>query len=103
MVHVGELNAWELLSKDHRRVLTKIQLLEEALVDLLRQRTTDLTQGKALKLEKDFLELFKVGVAQHIIVEEQALFPMLRVAVGQSQCNHFRASRRTPSLDGKIL
>lgn len=82
MVHAGELNVWELLIKDHRNVLTKIHLLEEALVDLLRQRTTDLTMGKALKLKEDFLELFKVGVTQHFIVEEEALFPTLRLGRG---------------------
>jgi len=75
----SELSTWELLSREHYEVLSKIQLLEKASINLLKERTKDLALGKALKLQKDFLDLFKAGLMRHFMVEEEALFPMLRV------------------------
>jgi len=79
---VFELSAWKSLSTEHDEVLSKIQLLEKASIDLLRQRTKELSLAKALKLQKDFLDMFRVGMTQHFMIEEEALFPILRIGGG---------------------
>lgn len=53
----------------------KIQLLEEASIDLLKK---EIYNEQGLRLAKDFLKFFKLGITQHFKVEEEALFPILR-------------------------
>jgi hemerythrin-like domain-containing protein len=69
------MNTWNLVSKLHQEIFRKIQLLEEASLDLLSKK---ITSQKSQKLEADFVKFFRVGVIQHFKVEETALFPILR-------------------------
>lgn len=68
------METWTLLRKQHYEIFRKIQLLEEASIDLLKK------EAVKEKLAKDFLEFFKVGIIQHFKIETQALFPILKNA-----------------------
>lgn len=78
-----EASLWRSLSKDHIEILVRIQLLENALIDLLNKRVKNIDVGRASKFQEDFLELFKIGVMEHFKTEEEILFPMLREKAGK--------------------
>jgi iron-sulfur cluster repair protein YtfE (RIC family) len=69
------MSAWNLIKGLHREVFRRIQLLEEASLDLLSKKTA---YKKNQKLHEDFIKFFRVGVIQHFKVEETTLFPILR-------------------------
>lgn len=69
------MSAWDLVKGLHREIFRKIQLLEEASLDLLSKK---IAYGERRKFEEDFIKFFRVGVIQHFKVEEVALFPILR-------------------------
>jgi len=89
------MSTWVLLSKDHREILKKIQLLEKALINLLQDASLDaLTDekklhGERLKVVKDFLKLYRHGVMHHFKIEEVALFPVLRNATTDALCGDY--------------
>jgi hemerythrin-like domain-containing protein len=70
------MTTWNLLSKLHQEIFRKIQLLEEASLDLLSKKIA--RNQKSRKLEADFVKFFRIGVIQHFKVEETALFPVLK-------------------------
>jgi hemerythrin-like domain-containing protein len=69
------MNTWNLVKKVHQEMFRKIQLLEEASLNLLSKK---ITSQKSQKLEADFVKFFRIGVIQHFKVEETALFPTLQ-------------------------
>lgn len=79
-----KITTWLLLSKEHHEVLKKIQLLEAALISLLRDFSLGISEKELklnkerLKVTKDFLKLYRCGVMQHFKIEESTLFPVLR-------------------------
>lgn len=72
---------WALVSRDHHEILKKIQLIEAALISLLKDFSSDTFEKelreKPLEIVKDFLKLYRLGIVQHFKVEEVALFPVL--------------------------
>jgi hemerythrin-like domain-containing protein len=69
------MSTWNLVSRQHQGLLRKIQLLEEASLDLLSKK---IAYEESHKLAEDFMKFFRVGVIQHFKIEEEALFPILR-------------------------
>jgi hemerythrin-like domain-containing protein len=69
------MSAWDLVKGLHQEIFRKIQLLEEASLDLLSKK---IAYGKSQGFEEDFIKFFRVGVIQHFKVEEVTLFPILR-------------------------
>lgn len=70
------MSTWNLLSNQHQETFKRLQLLEEASIDLLAKRRG---QEKDETLQ-DFLKFFKIGLVQHFKIEEMALFPILKNA-----------------------
>jgi hemerythrin-like domain-containing protein len=69
------MGTWDLIKGLHREMFKKIQLLEEASIDLLSKK---IAYEENQKFEEDFIKFFKVGVIKHFKVEEVALFPILQ-------------------------
>jgi hemerythrin-like domain-containing protein len=69
------MSTWNVLTRLHHEIFRKIQLLEEASLDLLAKK---IAYEKREKLTEDFVKFFRAGVIQHFKVEEVALFPILR-------------------------
>jgi len=69
------MSTWKLVKGLHHEMFRKIQLLEEAYMDLLAKK---ITYEKGEKLAEDFVKFSRVGVIKHFKVEEVALFQILR-------------------------
>jgi hemerythrin-like domain-containing protein len=69
------MNTWSLLSRQHQELFRKIQLLEEASLDLLSKK---IAYEDREKFAEDFVKFFRVGIIQHFKIEESSLFPVLR-------------------------
>jgi len=69
------MSTWTLVNKLHQEIFRKLQLLEEASLDLLSKK---IAYEKSQRFEKDFVKFFRVGVIQHFKIEESALFPILQ-------------------------
>lgn len=65
-----------LVQKEHAEILTKMHLLEKALIGLLQKHETEYIEKTYL--QKDFLESFRRTLTFHFIIEEEALFPFMR-------------------------
>ncbi len=76
VVYLGRpLSGFEAWKKDHREISLKMQLLEKALLNLLRNRTEE---KDSPELHNDFLEALRKGVETHFRIEEQAIFPEIK-------------------------
>jgi len=69
------MSTWNLVRKLHQEIFRKLQLLEEASLDLLSKK---IAYEESQLLEKDFVKFFRMGVIQHFKMEEVALFPILQ-------------------------
>ncbi|MFQ6052526.1 MAG: hemerythrin domain-containing protein [Candidatus Hydrothermarchaeota archaeon] len=69
------MSALDAISKDHRMIAKRIQLLEEASLSILRKR---ISGGEDSNPVEEFLKFFRIGVMQHFKIEETALFPVLQ-------------------------
>jgi len=73
----AELNTLDIIRKDHRIIAEKIQLLEKALLKILKERASNIEFTNSVE---EFLKFFRIGIIQHFKVEETALFPVLQNA-----------------------
>ena len=76
LTEAARLGTWDVLHREHGEMFTKVNLLEKALIDLLRNHTTNL--DGTVDQQKAFLEAFEHGITLHFRVEEEALFPELK-------------------------
>jgi len=76
------METWSLLSKEHHTVFRKIQLLEEASINLLEKKFINEPE---LSPVNDFLEFFRFGMVQHFRIEAQTLFPALKNASNSNE------------------